>query len=113
MATAVSASPTPISVSATILDQTQAAIQRFVVLTEPQAIAVGLWAIHTHCFQQFETTPYLLVTSPEKGCGKTRLLETVELLVARPESCTQPSPAVIYRLVETYRPTVARTSVGS
>ena len=59
-------------------------IDRYVVLTRAQRDATVLWVAHTHVFGAAETTPYLHITSPEKACGKTRLLETLDQLVARP-----------------------------
>ena len=49
-------------------------------MSRPKLLVVALWVIHTHCVQHIEQTPYLAVTSPEKQCGKSRLLETLELL---------------------------------
>ena len=52
-------------------------VQRYVVMSRPQLLIVALWIIHTHCFQHVEQTPYLAVTSPEKQCGRSRLLEVL------------------------------------
>src|SRR5437879_1355430 len=68
-------------------------IRTYVVLTPEQTLVVALWVVHTHAVQSFYTTPYLAITSPEKQCGKTTLLGLLDLLVARPWSCTLPSEA--------------------
>jgi hypothetical protein len=67
-----------------LLDDLVALLRRFVVLTPEQLDAVALWIVHTHAFEAADATPYLLVTSAEKRSGKTRLLEVLELSVARP-----------------------------
>jgi hypothetical protein len=67
-----------------MLDQTLTFVRRYVILTDEQAVAVALWIAHTHAFDAAETTPYLSITSAEKASGKTRLLEVLEKLVARP-----------------------------
>ena len=46
------------------------------------------------------------VTSPEKQCGKSRLIECLELVVAKPWSCITPSEAVVYRNINTNMPTM-------
>lgn len=81
-------------------------IRQYVVMDESKLVAVALWIIHTHCYDRFEQTPYLAVTSPEKQCGKSRLLEVLDLLVRRPWMLTQPSEAVVFRTVHHERPTM-------
>lgn len=81
-------------------------IRSYVVMTEAQTLVVALWVIHTHCVEAFQQTPYLAVTSPEKQCGKSRLMEILNLLVARPWPAVLPSEAVLYRHVSATRPTL-------
>jgi hypothetical protein len=54
----------------------------------------------------FETTPFLNATSPEKQCGKTRLLDALELVVARPWRTIMPSEAVLFRKIDAASPTL-------
>jgi hypothetical protein len=88
------------------LNRVGALIKRFVSLSDPQAIAVTLWVAHTHALDAAETTPYLCITSAEKQCGKTRLLEVLSLLVARPWLTGSASKAVLVRKVDAERPTL-------
>jgi uncharacterized protein DUF3631 len=81
-------------------------VRRYVVMPDEQLLVVALWIIHTHCVEAFEQTPYLSVTSPEKQCGKSRLLEVLELVVARPWMVALPSEAVVYRHVQEVTPTM-------
>jgi len=89
-----------------VLDAIVAFILRFVVLSQCQAEAIALWVLHTHALEAAEATPYLNITSPEKRSGKTRLLETLELLVARPWFTGRVTPAVLARKVDLERPTL-------
>jgi len=93
-------------VDARLLDDVQAFLRRYVVLTDAQATAVVLWAAHTHAIDAFEVTPFLAITSPEKRCGKTRLLDVLELLVANPWRAVMPSEAVVYRKIAADAPTL-------
>jgi hypothetical protein len=81
-------------------------IRRFVVLTDHQAIAVALWVAHTHAFAASDATPYLQVTSATPRAGKTRLLEVLEQVVARPWLTGRTSAAALTRKVDEIKPTL-------
>ncbi len=52
--------------------------RRFEFLKEPALYRlIALSVIGTHLYQEFEYFGYLFVHSPEKRCGKTRLLDVV------------------------------------
>jgi hypothetical protein len=89
-----------------LLDELVGFIHRFVVLNADQAIACALWVAHTHVLDASDQTPYLWVTAPEKRCGKTRLLEVLALLVARPWLTGRTSPAAMVRKIDQERPTL-------
>ena len=81
-------------------------IRRFVVLSAEQATAVALWVAHTHAIDAAECTPYLHATSATKRAGKTRLLEAVEPLVARPWFTGRTSAAALVRKIDDTSPTL-------
>jgi len=89
-----------------LIPDLMAFIRRYVVMDEAKLIISALWAIHTHCAPQFEQTPYLAVTSPEKQCGKSRFMEVMQLLVYRPWMTILPTEAVVFRKVHNDRPTL-------
>jgi hypothetical protein len=88
------------------LDELAGFVRRFVVMSPAQADAIALWITHTHCFDAAEQTPYLAISSAEKRSGKTRLLEVLELLVARPWLTGRVTAAVLARKVDAERPTL-------
>jgi uncharacterized protein DUF3631 len=63
--------------------------------------------------EAFDYTPYLHVTSPEKRCGKSRLLDCIELLVAIVWRVISPSQAVLFRKIEADRPTLLLDEVDT
>lgn len=80
------------------LDDVHDYIGRFCVFRDPHAlVAVTLWAAHAHMVDKFHTTPRLMLSSPEAGSGKTRVLEVLDLLVPDPMFCLSASPAAIFR----------------
>jgi hypothetical protein len=90
-----------------LLDELAIVLRRFVVWsTDTQVDFVALWIAHTYVFGLFDTTPYLDVTSAAKRSGKTRLLEVLSMLVARPWPIVEASEAVLFRKVDRERPTL-------
>jgi hypothetical protein len=81
-------------------------VRRFVVMTDDQALAIGLWVLHTWVIAATDTTPYLDVSSPVKQCGKTRLFEVLELLVKTPQFGANHTEATLFRSIEADRPTL-------
>ncbi len=80
-----------------IVDEVEAFVRRFMDLGDDEALVVALWVIHTYVFEQFMATPYLSITSPLIECGKSRLLEVIELLCKSSWRVLNPSEAVLYR----------------
>jgi len=79
----------------------EAHLRRFLVLPSADAfVALVLWAAHTHMLDAFESTPRLLVTSPEPGSGKTRVLELLAGVVPRPIEAVNVTPSYLFRKVE-------------
>ncbi len=91
---------------ATMLDDLAAFVGRYVVMSEAQAHAVALWIVHSHVFEASDSTPYLAVTSAEKRSGKTRLLEVLALLVARPLATSNITDAALFRSIAQERSTL-------
>lgn len=97
-----------------LLQQIFLFVKRFIVLRDDhQAIAIALWVLHTHAFEAADSTPYLLITSPEKRSGKSRLLEVLNLLVARGWHVAGVSEAVLFRKIEKVRPTLLLDEVDA
>lgn len=95
------------------LDKLLGAIKDYVVMSDEQRLVVALWIVHAHMVEHFEQTPYLTVTSPQRQCGKSRLLELLELLVPRSWMAITPSEAVIYRYIDSSMPTLLLDEVDA
>ena len=90
-----------------LLDSICAFLRRYVVFQMPeQPRAIALWVVHCWALDAFDYTPYLHVGSPEKQCGKTRLLDCLELLTPKPWRAILPSEAVLFRKIDRDRPTL-------
>lgn len=51
--------------------------------SDHQLNAIALWVVHTFLIDEFDVTRYLEISAPEKRCGKTRLLELLDQIVAK------------------------------
>lgn len=87
------------------LDAVCGFVRRFVAMNEEQLSAIALWTFHSHALDAASATPYLSITSAEKESGKTRLLEALEPLVARPWLTGRVTAAVLPRKIEAETPT--------
>lgn len=81
-------------------------IRCYVSMSQAQATVLPLWVAHTYAFDAADATPYLSITSAEKRCGKTLLLELLELLVAKPWKTARCSAAVLPRKIDAECPTL-------
>jgi len=91
---------------ATLLAELVTTIRQYIIVTEPQAIAIAVWIIWSHLFETFDLAPRLSIESPVLECGKTTLLDLIETLTRRPVGAAEISPAAIYRTIEVYKPTL-------
>lgn len=83
-----------------LLDQVDRLLGRFVAFpSEHERHAAAAWVLHAWVVNAFDSTPRLAVMSPEKGSGKTRLLEVLELVVPHPERVSNASESVLFRLL--------------
>lgn len=109
VAVAIIAPPEPpafASLGAT-LEAAHAFNGRYVHFTNPhQAIAVALWEAHTHAVDAAECSPFLAITAAEMRSGKSRTLDMLHCLAARPWRAIVPSDAVLFRKIDRDRPTL-------
>jgi putative DNA primase/helicase len=89
-----------------LLDQIAKFFRVHVACPEEADIAVALWLLHTWVINVFRVSPILLLTSPEKRCGKTISLSILKHLVPKPMFCSNATPASIFRAIEKWMPTV-------
>ena len=85
--------------AAGLLEELAGFLRRYVVMSDVQRDAAALWVAHGHAFEAADATPYLHATSAEKESGKTRLLEALELVVARPLKTGGTTAAALARAV--------------
>jgi putative DNA primase/helicase len=90
----------------TLLDALLTLIERYVILPAGAAVTIVLWIVHTYLLDAADVTPILAITSPEKRCGKTVVLELQQLLVCRALPSANITAAALFRTIEAYAPTL-------
>lgn len=88
-------SPQPLNVIA----ETEGFIRRFAILPEAAYLSLSTWCVATYVPESFDAFPYIALVSPAKRCGKTRVLELLELLCAKAWRGTSPTSAALYRMM--------------
>lgn len=89
-----------------LLEDITATIQRFIVLDKHQAQAAALWVSACWFVDVIQCAPIALINAPERACGKTQLLTVLAKLAPRTAQASGISPSVLFRMIETYRPTL-------
>lgn len=70
------------------------------------ATAAALWILGTYLMDVWRVWPRIMVTSPEKGCGKSTLCEVIEAMAHRGLYLSSCSAAGVFRAIETWKPTL-------
>ena len=81
-------------------------LKQHVIFSDEAANAVALWIAFAWTHDAATHSPMLLVTSAERDSGKTTLLGLVNLLSPRGILVVYPTPAVLYRMVDKWKPTL-------
>lgn len=78
----------------------------YIHLPDSSTLVIASWVQAAWLIDVWDRFPHLAITSPEKRCGKTTLLETLSTVVPKPRSSPNISPSVMYRVIQQERPTL-------
>ena len=81
-------------------------IQEHIIIRQEEAVAIAYWILQTYNQNAFYYAPKLLIISPEKRCGKTTLLQLIEMLAYKPLPTSNCSQASLFKIIEKYQPTL-------
>jgi putative DNA primase/helicase len=97
--------PEPVD-GAQLLDEIAAAVLRFMILPKLGDIIAALWVVHTYLLDLQLMSPRLQISAPDSECGKSTLLDVMHALVRRAQWAVNLTPAVTFRLVDRFQPTI-------
>jgi putative DNA primase/helicase len=93
--------------TADLLDEITTVFNRYVVLPEHAADALALWIAHAWAFDAWdEVSPFLVLMSPTKRCGKTTVLVLTSWLTPRSAVASNISLSAIFRFIDAAQPTL-------
>jgi putative DNA primase/helicase len=91
---------------AALLDAIKQIFRRYIVLPKDADIALSLWVLHAWTMDAGDISPFMVLVSPTKRCGKTSVLILLYFLTPKSELASNISPAALFRYVEAVRPTL-------
>jgi putative DNA primase/helicase len=101
----VEPSPVPVD-GAALLDCLRQIFRRYIVLPKGADIALALWVLHAWTHDAGDISPFMVLVSPTKRCGKTSVLILLQYLTPRSELASNISAAALYRYIEYEHPTL-------
>jgi Protein of unknown function (DUF3631)/Bifunctional DNA primase/polymerase, N-terminal len=97
--------PDPVG-GAALLDSIRRAFRRYIVLPQGADIALALWVLHAWTFDAGEISPFMVLVSPTKRCGKTSALILLYYLTPKSELAANITASALFRYIEATRPTL-------
>jgi Protein of unknown function (DUF3631) len=91
---------------ATLLTDIEQAFTHYVFLPTGASGALALWVLHSWTMDAGDISPFIVLVSPTKRCGKTTVLIILYYLTPRSELASNISPSALFRYVEEIRPTL-------
>jgi putative DNA primase/helicase len=92
--------------AAALLDGIKQIFHRYIVLPAGAEDALALWVLHAWTIDASDVSPFLVLVSPTKRCGKTNTLIILYYLTPRSELASNISASALFRYVEDVRPTL-------
>jgi putative DNA primase/helicase len=91
---------------AELLDNVRKTFCRYIVLPKGADTALALWVLHAWTFEAGDVSPFMVLVSPTKRCGKTSALIILYYLTPRSELASNITPSATFRYIEDVHPTL-------
>ena len=101
----VEASPVAVD-GAALLDAIRAVFRRYVVMPKGADIALALWVLHAWTMNAGDVSPFMVLVSPTKRCGKTTVMILLQYMTPRSELASNISASALFRYIEEVQPTL-------
>jgi putative DNA primase/helicase len=89
-----------------LLAEIVAAFNKYIVTPQYAPESAALWVLNTYVHDASYHSPMLLITSPEKRCGKSTMLSLLYAMSNNALLAANISPAAVYRAIEQWKPTL-------
>jgi putative DNA primase/helicase len=101
----VEAWPNEIS-GADLLNELRAIFHKYIYAPAVVPDAAALWVVHAWTINAGDISPFFVLVSPTKRCGKTSMLILLMYLTPHSELASNISPSALFRYVEQIKPTL-------
>jgi putative DNA primase/helicase len=91
---------------AKLLDALRQVFRHYIVLPPCADIALALWVLHAWTMDAGEISPFMVLVSPTKRCGKTSVMILLQYLTPRSELASNITGSALFRYIEAVRPTL-------
>jgi putative DNA primase/helicase len=91
---------------AALLANIERTFARYIVLPKGAGVALALWTLHAWTVDAGDISPFIVLVSPTKRCGKTNTLIVLFYLTPRSELASNISASALFRYIEVVRPTL-------
>jgi putative DNA primase/helicase len=98
-------SPDPVDGGA-LLNDIRRIFRRYIVLPQGADIALSLWVLHAWTMDAGDISPFMVLVSPTKRCGKTSVLILLFFLTPKSELAANITASSLFRYIEAVRPTL-------
>jgi len=89
-----------------LLDGIEKVFRHYIIMPKGAGEALALWTLHAWTADAGEISPFLVLVSPTKRCGKTSVLIVLLYLTPRSELASNISSSALFRYIEGVRPTL-------
>jgi len=97
--------PEPVD-GAALLDSIKRVFRRYIVLPKHADTALALWVLHAWTMDAGDISPFMVLVSPTKRCGKTSVLILLFFLTPKSELAANITASSLFRYIEAVRPTL-------
>jgi putative DNA primase/helicase len=91
---------------AALLNNLRQVFRRFIFLPKGADVALPLWVLHAWTYDAGDISPFMVLVSPTKRCGKTNVMILLYYLTPRSELVSNISTASLFRYIEEVRLTL-------
>jgi putative DNA primase/helicase len=97
--------PEPVD-GAELLNSIKQVFRRYIVLPKYADAALSLWVLHAWTMDAGDISPFMVLVSPTKRCGKTSVLILLYFLTPKSELAANITASSLFRYIEAVRPTL-------
>jgi putative DNA primase/helicase len=90
----------------TLLTDIETTIRRYIVCEPETATAAALWIAMTYLVDVVDVLPLAVITAPERGCGKSTMLDAIGRMVNKPFQSAGITASALFRTISEHQPTM-------